>query len=108
MNSYLEIKKWCDERNVRLVAVSKTKSSSEILAVYNHGLRIFGENKVQELVSKQLSLPGDIHWHLVGHLQTNKVKQVVPFVSLIHSVDSMKLLEEIHLQAQKIKRTIDV
>jgi pyridoxal phosphate enzyme (YggS family) len=91
----------------KLVAVSKTKPVSAIEALYDQGQRIFGENKVQEMVEKQAALPKDIQWHLIGHLQTNKVKYIAPFVSLIHSVDSLKLLEEINKQAQKNNRVID-
>ena len=93
--------------NAKLIAVSKTKPTEDILQVYNKGQRIFGENKVQEIVLKQEALPKDIEWHLIGHLQTNKVKHIAPFVSLIHSVDSLKLLEEINKQAQKKNRVID-
>ncbi len=93
--------------NARLIAVSKTKPAEDILALYKQGQLIFGENKVQELVTKQETLPKDIQWHLIGHLQTNKVKYIAPFVSLIHSVDSLKLLEEINKQAQKNNRVID-
>lgn len=91
----------------KLVAVSKTKPISAIEALYAQGQRIFGENKVQEMVEKQAALPKDIQWHLIGHLQTNKVKYIAPFVSLIHSVDSLKLLEEINKKAQKNNRVID-
>jgi pyridoxal phosphate enzyme (YggS family) len=91
----------------KLVAVSKTKPISAIEALYAQGQRIFGENKVQEMVEKHAALPKDIQWHLIGHLQTNKVKYIAPFVSLIHSVDSLKLLEEINKQAQKNNRVID-
>ncbi len=91
----------------RLVAVSKTKPVEDILQLYNTGHRIFGENKVQELASKYEALPKDIDWHLIGHLQTNKVKYVAPFVSLIQSVDSLKLLQEIDKQAAKNNRTIN-
>lgn len=91
----------------RLVAVSKTKPVEDILQLYHAGQRIFGENKVQELVSKYEALPKDIEWHLIGHLQTNKVKYVAPFVSLIQSVDSLKLLQEIDKQAAKNNRTIN-
>jgi pyridoxal phosphate enzyme (YggS family) len=91
----------------KFVAVSKTKPISAIEALYAQGQRIFGENKVQEMVEKQAALPKDIQWHLIGHLQTNKVKYIAPFVSLIHSVDSLKLLEEINKQAQKNNRVID-
>lgn len=91
----------------KLVAVSKTKPTSAIETLYAQGQRIFGENKVQEMVEKHAALPNDIQWHLIGHLQTNKVKYIAPFVSLIHSVDSLKLLEEINKQAQKNNRVID-
>jgi pyridoxal phosphate enzyme (YggS family) len=91
----------------KLVAVSKTKPVSAIEALYAQGQRIFGENKVQEMVEKQAVLPHDVQWHLIGHLQTNKVKYIAPFVSLIHSVDSLKLLEEINKQALKNNRVID-
>ncbi|MGK6351384.1 YggS family pyridoxal phosphate-dependent enzyme [Parapedobacter sp. DT-150] len=92
---------------VTLIAVSKTKSPAEILEAYHAGQRAFGENMVQELVEKQEVLPKDIEWHLVGHLQTNKVKYIAPFISLIHSVDSLRLLTEINKQAQKHDRVID-
>jgi PLP dependent protein len=92
--------------NVTLVAVSKTKPISAINELYTEGQRHFGENKVQELVEKHEQLPKDIHWHLIGHLQTNKVKYVAPFVHLIHAVDSLKLLQEINKQASKNKRVI--
>lgn len=88
--------------------MSKTKTPVEILAVYNQGHRIFGENKVQELVSKYEALPKDIQWHLIGHLQTNKVKYVVPFVSMIQSVDSWKLLKEIDKEANKKNHNVNV
>jgi len=92
---------------LKLIVISKTKTEAEIMEVYNCGHRLFGENKVQELVPKFNDLPKDIHWHLVGHLQTNKVKYIAPFVSMIHSVDSLKLLKEINKQALKNNRTID-
>lgn len=94
--------------NVRLVAVSKTHPNEAILEAYACGQRVFGENKVQELCEKQESLPKDIEWHLIGHLQTNKVKFVAPFVSLIHAVDSLKLLKEINKEAKKHQRVISV
>jgi pyridoxal phosphate enzyme (YggS family) len=94
--------------NTTLVAVSKTKPNEKILELYKEGQRIFGENRVQELVEKYETLPKDIRWHLIGHLQTNKVKYIAPFVSLIHSVDSLKLLKEINKQAKKNDRIIDV
>jgi pyridoxal phosphate enzyme (YggS family) len=93
--------------HVTLVAVSKTKPAEAILEAYNEGQRIFGENKVQEMTGKYEQLPKDIQWHLIGHLQSNKIKYIAPFVSLIHSVDSPKLLQEINKQAQKNGRTID-
>lgn len=104
--SYKEIIKKIPE-NVTLVAVSKTKSVEDILAVYNLGQRVFGENKVQEVCDKQHLLPADIQWHVIGHLQTNKVKYIAPFVSMIHAVDSLKLLAEINKQALKNNRIID-
>ena len=91
---------------VRLIAVSKTHSTERILEAYNAGQRAFGENKVQELVPKYEALPKDIEWHLIGHLQRNKVKLVVPFVSLIHSVDSEKLLSAIDQEAEKAGREV--
>ena len=94
--------------NVCLVAVSKTKPVSDLQEAYDAGQRHFGENKVQELCDKYELLPSDICWHLIGHLQTNKVKYIASFVHLIHSVDSLKLLSEINKQAQKCNRIIDV
>jgi pyridoxal phosphate enzyme (YggS family) len=91
---------------VQLIAVSKTKPNSSILSAYNVGQRHFGENKVQELCDKWESLPKDIHWHIIGHLQTNKVKYIAPFIHLIHAVDSIKLLIEIDKQAKKHDRII--
>ena len=93
--------------HVTLVAVSKTHSPDKIMEAYDSGQRIFGENKVQELVSKAEQLPKDISWHLIGHLQSNKVKYIAPFVSMIHAVDSLKLLLEINKQAVKNHRVID-
>lgn len=92
---------------VRLVVVSKHQPSESILDAYNSGERVFGENRVQELLEKQEALPKDIEWHMIGHLQTNKVKFIAPFVSLIHAVDSLKLLQEINRQALKNSRTIN-
>ncbi len=94
-------------KGVTLVAVSKTKPNKAILEAYNAGQLIFGENKVQELVQKHEDLPKDIEWHFIGHLQTNKVKYIAPFVSLIHAVDSFKLLKEISKQAIKNNRVIN-
>jgi len=93
--------------NVKLVAVSKTKPDADILEAYHAGHKIFGENKVQELVDKYHRLPKDIEWHFIGHLQSNKVKYLAPFVNLIHGVDSLKLLKEINKQAVKNNRVID-
>ena len=93
---------------VSLIAVSKTKPVSDLQEAYDAGQRAFGENKVQELVDKYEVLPKDIQWHLIGHLQTNKVKYIAPFVHLIHAVDSLKLLVEINKQAEKNERIIDV
>lgn len=92
--------------SVELIAVSKTKPVEAIQEAYAAGQRHFGENKVQELVDKQAQLPADINWHLIGHLQSNKVKYIAPFVHLIHAVDSLKLLQEIDKEAQKNKRII--
>lgn len=92
---------------VKLVAVSKTKPVEDILQAYDAGQRVFGENQVQELVEKYEQLPKDIEWHLIGHLQTNKVKYIAPFITLIESVDSMKLLQEINKQGIKNNRVID-
>jgi PLP dependent protein len=92
----------------KLVAVTKTKPLELLQEAYHLGLRAFGENKVQEMVAKHEALPADIEWHLIGHLQTNKVKYIAPFVALIHSVDSLKLLQEINKQAAKAGRVIDV
>jgi PLP dependent protein len=92
--------------DVQLIAVSKTKPVSAVQEAYQAGQRAFGENKVQELVDKYEQLPKDIQWHLIGHLQTNKVKYIAPFVHLIHAVDSLKLLQEIDRQAQRNDRVI--
>lgn len=92
---------------VRLIAVSKTKPISDLQEAYQTGVRDFGENKVQEMCEKQPHLPQDVRWHLIGHLQTNKVKYIASFVHLIHSVDSLKLLQEINKQAQKHSRVIN-
>lgn len=91
----------------KLVAVTKTRTVNELQEVYNAGLRIFGENRVQEMQEKYSQLPTDIQWHLIGHLQSNKVKYIAPYVTLIHSVDSLELLQEINKQASKNNRIID-
>jgi pyridoxal phosphate enzyme (YggS family) len=93
--------------NVKLVCVSKLHSTEEIMEAYNAGERIFGENKVQELSAKHETLPKDIEWHFIGHLQTNKVKYIVPFVSLIHGVDTLKLLKEIDKAASKVSKVVN-
>ena len=105
--SYKKINDELQKKNVTLVAVSKTKSSEEILQLYELGQRDFGENYVQELTEKYEQLPKDIQWHFIGHLQSNKVKYIAPFVSLIHSVESLKLLKEINKEGRKNDRIID-
>jgi len=107
IESYKKIKQALDNKQVRLVAVSKTKPVEDIRALYDSGQRDFGENYVQELVDKQAALPKDIRWHFIGHLQSNKVKYIAPFVHLIHGVDSINLLKEINKQAVKNDRVID-
>ena len=107
-SKYQEILHWLQANKVTLVAVSKTKPVADIMALYSLGQKDFGENYVQELVEKQEQLPSDIRWHFIGHLQSNKVKSIAPFVHLIHGVDSWKLLKEIDRQAQKNSRVIDV
>lgn len=106
-SNYERIKKELQAKAVTLVAVSKTKPVEDILELYELGHRDFGENYVQELVDKEAQLPKDIRWHFIGHLQSNKVKYIAPFVHLIHGVDSLKLLQEIDKQAKKQNRIID-
>ena len=106
-DAYKKTNSFLQEKNVTLVAVSKTKSVSDILELYHLGHRDFGENYVQELKEKAEQLPKDIRWHFIGHLQSNKVKQVASFVHLIHGVDSKSLLNEINKQAAKCNRVID-
>lgn len=108
MDIYNKILETLDSHNGQLVAVSKTKPQEAILSLYDKGQRIFGENRVQELVEKHQDLPKDIQWHLIGHLQTNKVKFIAPFVSLIHSIDSVKLLKQVNSEAEKCERVIPV
>lgn len=103
---YHKIKQELANKNVLLVAVSKTKPVEDIQALYNLGQRDFGENYVQELCDKQEQLPKDIRWHFIGHLQSNKVKYIAPFVHLIHGTDSVKLLQEIDKQGKKLNRVI--
>ncbi|WP_318639854.1 YggS family pyridoxal phosphate-dependent enzyme [Flavobacterium ardleyense] len=102
-----EIKKILPD-NVVLVAVSKTKPVQDLMAAYNAGQRIFGENKIQEMTDKFEEMPKDIQWHMIGHVQRNKVKYMAPFVALVHGVDSLKLLQEINKQAEKNNRIISV
>lgn len=106
-DNLLKYKSELDKVGVKLVAVSKNHPGDAVLAAYNAGQRIFGENLVQEMVDKAAELPKDIEWHLIGHLQTNKVKYIAPFIHLIESVDSLKLLKEINKQAAKNNRIID-
>jgi len=106
-STYRDIKATIPEE-VTLVAVSKTKPASLIQDLYDNGQRIFGENRVQELEEKHQALPKDIQWHLIGHLQRNKVKYIAPFVAMIHSIDSERLLDEVNLQAKKNNRKIKI
>lgn len=108
MSQLLDIKEEVKATGALLVAVSKTRSEAEIMLLYDQGQRVFGENRVQELVDKYEKMPKDIEWHLIGHLQKNKVKYIAPFVSLIHSVDSVALAEMINKQAAKNDRVIDI
>ena len=106
IEQYKLIQNSLSQKNVQLIAVSKTKPNEDIIELYELGQRDFGENYVQELVDKAASLAGDIRWHFIGHLQSNKVKFIAPFVHLIHGVDSEKLLVEINKQGQKNNRVI--
>jgi pyridoxal phosphate enzyme (YggS family) len=106
LSAYAQVKVALAPFQAKLVAVSKIKPVEDIQALYNEGQRIFGENYVQELVDKQGRLPADIAWHFIGHLQSNKVKYIAPFVDTIHAVDSIKLLQEINKQAAKHQRII--
>jgi pyridoxal phosphate enzyme (YggS family) len=106
-DNIISLKKETDAINVTLLAVSKTKPASDLQQAYDAGQRLFGENMVQELVEKYEVLPKDIQWHLIGHLQSNKVKYIAPFISMIQSVDSIKLLQEINKHALKNNRVID-
>jgi len=108
MNTYEQISHFTAQKGVTLVAVSKTKPIEAIQQMYDQGQRVFGENRVQELEEKYQALPKDIQWHLIGHLQKNKVKYIAPFVSMIHSVDSLELLEIINKEAAKSDRIISV
>jgi pyridoxal phosphate enzyme (YggS family) len=106
--NWRDLKAELEPRQVTLVAVSKTKPTEDVQALYELGQRDFGENYVQELVAKQPQLPADIRWHFIGHLQGNKVKYIAPFVHLIHAVDSFRLLQEINKQATRHSRAIEV
>jgi len=106
-DTYTNLINELQQKNVTLVAVSKTKTIEDILELYKLGQKDFGENYVQELLEKQSKLPADIRWHFIGHLQSNKVKLIVPFIYLIQGVDSFKLLNEINKQSQKINRVTD-
>jgi len=107
ISAYQSIQATLTDQQVTLVAVSKTKPQEELMELYALGHRAFGENYVQELVDKEATLPKDIQWHFIGHLQSNKVKYIAPFVYMIHGVDSEKLLQEINKQAMKQNRSID-
>ncbi|UJH91201.1 YggS family pyridoxal phosphate-dependent enzyme [Antarcticibacterium sp. 1MA-6-2] len=109
MDIEANIKRYREElgSEITLVAISKTKPGSDIMIAYNAGQRIFGENKIQELSDKWEALPKDIEWHMVGHVQRNKVKYMAPFVQLVHAVDSLKLLKEINKEARKNDRIIN-
>jgi pyridoxal phosphate enzyme (YggS family) len=107
LKEYYKILNFCIEKNAKLVAVSKTKPAEDIQTLYNENQRVFGENKVQELVEKQATLPKDIQWHFIGHLQKNKVKYIAPFIELIHAVDSLSLLKEISKKAIQNDRKIN-
>ena len=106
-DNIISLKKETDTAGVILLAVSKTKPPEDIQEAYDAGQRVFGENQVQELADKYEQLPKDIEWHLIGHLQSNKVKYIAPFISMIQSVDSLKLLQEINKHALKHERVID-
>jgi len=106
LQAYQQLKEMLDAKGVTLIAVSKTKPVEDIQALYDAGHRDFGENYVQELVQKQSQLPKDIRWHFIGHLQSNKVKMIAPFVHMIHGVDSIKLLEVIDKEGRKVGRKI--
>ena len=107
LEAYVQLKSTLDAKGVTLIAVSKTKPVEDIQVLYDAGHRDFGENYVQELVQKQAVLPKDIRWHFIGHLQTNKVKMIAPFVHLIHGVDSIKLLEVIDKEGKKLNQKIN-
>ena len=105
---YKELQKSLSEQNVTLVAVSKTRPDDQVMALYDQGQRIFGENRVNELERKSEYFPKDVEWHMIGHLQSKKVKNVLPIVSMIHSVDSEKLYDKIVKESAKIDKEISV
>ncbi len=105
-DEYNNLLEYLNDHNAHLVAVSKTRTIDQLNRLYKYGQRTFGENRVQELLQKVNQLPDDVQWHMIGHLQTNKVKQIASFIELIHSVDSFKLLKEINKQAKINHRTI--
>jgi pyridoxal phosphate enzyme (YggS family) len=105
--NFQKVSETCLKNNAQLVAVSKTRTVNEIKQMYDAGQRVFGENRVQELLEKYEQLPNNVNWHLIGHLQSNKVKYIAPFIALIHSVDSLGLLNEINTQAAKNDRIIE-
>ncbi len=106
-DNFEKLKKECEINNITLVAVSKIRTEADIIQAYNCGQRDFGENYVQELVAKAESLPKDIRWHFIGHLQTNKVKYIAPFIHLVHGIDNEKLLSELNKQAAKLDKKIN-
>lgn len=106
-DEYSHLLDYLDNHNTQLVAVSKTRTIDQLMRLYSFGQQTFGENRVQELLQKVNQLPDHVQWHMIGHLQSNKVKQIAPFISVIHSVDSFKLLKEIDKQAKINNRTID-
>jgi len=106
-DEYKNLLDYLYQNNAHLVAVSKTRTVEQLMSLYEYGQRTFGENRVQELLQKVNHLPEDVQWHMIGHLQTNKVKQIAAFISLVHSVDSFKLLKEINKQAQNNNRIIE-
>jgi len=108
MIDFSELKKRFNDRNISLIAVSKKQSIEAIQAIYDQGQRLFGENYVQELVDKYQALPKNIEWHMIGHMQSNKVKYIAPFVTMIHGVDRWELVETIQKQAAKYNRSIDI
>jgi len=105
---FAKLKEELKQSDTTLVAVSKTRTNTQILELYNQGQRVFGENRIPELIEKHESLPKDIQWHAIGSLQTNKVKYIAQFITLIHSIDSLRLLEKVNSEALKNERIIDV